>query len=422
MEHRELRRHDYALTVPDALLHSGAMQRACSIRDFQEILRLVNRRTGSSYTVIATAVGMSTSRVGDIIRGSRGVRSERVIERIADGFGIPGHMLGLSARPWEEGPVPDSSRIESARYSAGNSRPLDLMTVAELRQRVQELDERYVSEPSTALIAPVGEHLGKLADWRSLTVKHQVRRDVCAARAKACTLMGQLVWDASGRTDHGTARAYFTQAASAARELNDPVAEGLALLRTSFVSLYGENDPQTGLELASRTAATAKGASHVLAGLATLHVAEAHAILNQRRECEASLVLAERYLTQAADLDIAASLLSPGQFGRLKGSCFLFLNDAPKAEEVLAENVREMRHGSKSHAIALANLALSRIRQRKLDEAIGALNDAIGIVERHRGGGGLKLVFQAGRELRPWHRRGEVRELHDRLMGLISAA
>ncbi|WP_338687622.1 XRE family transcriptional regulator [Streptomyces acidiscabies] len=136
MDDRVGRRGGYALTLPDALLHSEAMRRACAARDFQEIFRLVNRRTGSSYSVIASVVGnMTSSRVSDIIRGVCGIRGQAVIERVADGFGIPGEMLGLPQRSWEspnsatthpsrpEGPVNstsvtlpkmDASRVEAA--------------------------------------------------------------------------------------------------------------------------------------------------------------------------------------------------------------------------------------------------------------------------------------------------------------------
>ncbi|MFF0382893.1 hypothetical protein [Streptomyces sp. NPDC004286] len=112
MEDRSAQRDGYALTIPDALLQSDVMRRACAARDFQEIFRLVNRRTGSSYAVIASAVGkMTTSRVSDIVRGVRGIRGQGVMERVADAFGIPGAMLGLPSRPWEGPPGDDSSDV-----------------------------------------------------------------------------------------------------------------------------------------------------------------------------------------------------------------------------------------------------------------------------------------------------------------------
>ncbi|WP_234365478.1 transcriptional regulator [Streptomyces sp. RTd22] len=105
MDEREVRRSGYPLTIPDVLLRSEAMRRACATRDFREIFRLVNRRTGTSHAAMAAAIGkMTSSRVSDIIRGVRGIRGQQVIERVADGFGIPGEMLGLPPRPWEGSP------------------------------------------------------------------------------------------------------------------------------------------------------------------------------------------------------------------------------------------------------------------------------------------------------------------------------
>jgi hypothetical protein len=117
MDEREARRNGYPLTIPDALLQSEAMREACDRRDFPEIFRLVNRRTGSSYAVMAAAVGkMTSSRVSDIIRGVRGIRGQHVIERVADGFGIPGGMLNLARRPWEGSPS-NGDPSESLSYA-----------------------------------------------------------------------------------------------------------------------------------------------------------------------------------------------------------------------------------------------------------------------------------------------------------------
>lgn len=61
---------------------------------------------------MAAAIGkMTSTRVSDIIRGVRGIRRQHVIERVADGFGIPGDMLGLPKRPWE-GPAKDGRRSD----------------------------------------------------------------------------------------------------------------------------------------------------------------------------------------------------------------------------------------------------------------------------------------------------------------------
>ncbi|WP_234313856.1 helix-turn-helix transcriptional regulator [Streptomyces sp. NBRC 109706] len=126
MDNRTAKRANYPLTIPDALLQSEPMQRACATRDFAEIFRLVNRRTGTSQADMAAAIGkMTSSRVSDIIRGTRGIRGTHVIERIADAFGIPGEMLGVSAQAWESSPAgsPDGGDIlyvDKSREAAGS--------------------------------------------------------------------------------------------------------------------------------------------------------------------------------------------------------------------------------------------------------------------------------------------------------------
>lgn len=62
-------------------------------------------------------------------------------------------------------------------------------------------------------------------------------------------------WANSSRTRRSVAimqpPLYFNQAMRAARQLDDSSAEDLAMLRTSFVALYGEKDPHAGLALAN---------------------------------------------------------------------------------------------------------------------------------------------------------------------------
>lgn len=69
----------------------------------------------------------------------------------------------------------------------------------------------------------------------------------------------------------------------------------------------------------------------------------------------------------------------------------------------------------------LGNLALACILQHQIDEATNALHRAIDVVELTRGGGGLNLVFKAGRELRPWLHQPDVQEVYDRLHSLMVA-
>ncbi|SNR74297.1 DNA-binding transcriptional regulator, XRE-family HTH domain [Haloechinothrix alba] len=321
-----------------------------------------------------------------------------------------------------EAGTPDELPDERVSFAVEHPGSVDLLTVARLRERVQQLDVCYDKAASTSLLADAGQCLGQISFLRARAAANRVQRELFAVEAEAATLMGKLVWDASQRRDHTTARAYFDRAITAARQLHDPSAEGLALLRTSFVALYGEKNPRVGLDLAMRASETARHSSHVLTGLGVLHAAEAHAMLGQRQECEQALSDAERHFEQISTADAAIDLFSPTQHSRLAGSCYLFLNDAKQAQPILERTAAELRDRSKSQAIALGNLALACIRQHKLDEAVGALHSAIDVVEQTWGGGGLNVVFSAAQELRPWRHVADVQGVDDRLLALIAAA
>jgi hypothetical protein len=122
----------------------------------------------------------------------------------------------------DESLVPDERVNHALEHPAG----VDLVTVARLRQRVQDLDARYERSPSISLLVETGQCLGQVAFLSARATTGVVRCELHAVEAECATLMGQLVWDASQRRDDATACAYFDQAIDAARLLGDRAAEG----------------------------------------------------------------------------------------------------------------------------------------------------------------------------------------------------
>jgi transcriptional regulator with XRE-family HTH domain len=311
---------------------------------------------------------------------------------------------------------------ERLGYALAHPAGADLVAVAHLREQVCRLDEQYDRSPAAALIAETGQCLGQIGFLREHARRADVRRDLCAAHAEAATLMGQLVWDASQRRDQATALGYYEQAVTAARSRGDRAAEGLALLRMSMVALYGHKDARAGLAACQRTAKVAGTASTVIAGLAVLHAAEAHAMLGERKSCEQALAAADRQFGRIRTDDPAIDLFSPAQPGRLAGSCYLFLGDPQRAAPILEATARQLQDRSKAEAIVQGNLALAFIGQSRADEAAAALHKAIDVIEVSWGGGGLNIVFTAARQLRRWQQLSLVRDVSDRLLALMAAS
>ncbi|HET8682721.1 MAG TPA: helix-turn-helix domain-containing protein [Micromonosporaceae bacterium] len=74
---------------------------ALSGRDIGTLFRLVRRYAGASQHRIGTAVGIQQGTISAIMRGDRAITSIDVLERIADGLGVPGQArtrLGLAPK------------------------------------------------------------------------------------------------------------------------------------------------------------------------------------------------------------------------------------------------------------------------------------------------------------------------------------
>ncbi|MDF2257317.1 helix-turn-helix transcriptional regulator [Streptantibioticus ferralitis] len=314
------------------------------------------------------------------------------------------------------------SHTERVGYALRHPSGADLIVAAELRSNMDDLTDRYDAVPSATLLAHAAQQLNQVAFLADEAPAGRVQRELRALQADAATLMGQLVWDASQRRDHETARAYYAQSLEVARHLRDRATEGHALLRTCYVALYGANDHRQGLELALQAAQTTRKTSHALTGLALLHAAEAHAFLGEHSACERALLEAEKHLERSDGADAGHELFTPTHFGRLAGSCYLSLGDYGKAQRFLEETASQMQGRRKSRAIVLGNLALTAIRQGDLDAALVVFNDAVDELQGTRGGGGMNIVFRAARELRPWRSENAVQEAQDRLLALMEAA
>uniref|UniRef100_A0AAU2V777 Helix-turn-helix domain-containing protein n=1 Tax=Streptomyces sp. NBC_00003 TaxID=2903608 RepID=A0AAU2V777_9ACTN len=319
----------------------------------------------------------------------------------------------------------DGAELDQQRreHALRNPSKVDLVTVGEMRQEFDALAERYDRVPSASLLAKGGEQLSHLTFLAREARGGRIQRELLSIQADASVLMGQLAWDASQRRDQATARNYYDQSGQIARRLRDQTLEARALLRTSYVALYGtQQDPRTGLDLALQAAETARSTSPAVTGLALLHAGEAHAMLGEERAFERTLIQAEQALEKSDDTDAAVGLVSSTQIGRLSGSCYLSLGQHRRAQLILEATAAELQDRKKSRAIVLGNLTLAYIRQRELDAAVETLGMAIAELEETRGGGGMNIVFGAARELRPWRQESIVADVHDRLLALMMAA
>jgi hypothetical protein len=90
--------------LPADVLARPDFQKACDSRDIGTIFRIAAKYGGPGFTRshIARRCEMGVSRVIDYIEGRTHAQAMDVFERVSDGLHIPGAMLGVGRREWEE--------------------------------------------------------------------------------------------------------------------------------------------------------------------------------------------------------------------------------------------------------------------------------------------------------------------------------
>ena len=184
-----------------------------------------------------------------ISRERCGLSLREFAPRVGRAIGRPDLTAG-ALRAWEDGAVHAPRSILEAAAAIARGAPRAHASIVheapaaqppsldDIHAALRALDGSYGRATSTSLLPAASQHLGQIATIRGTRRASSIRRDLDAREADAAMLMGQLVWDASQRRDHDTARLYFDQAISAARRAGDPVATAHGLLRNGYIALW----------------------------------------------------------------------------------------------------------------------------------------------------------------------------------------
>lgn len=90
------RRAGDAPLVDPAMFERADVRRVLSALDVGGLYRVSGSEAGVSQRQVAVCTGQSQSEVSEIAAGSRRMESHQVLVRIAEGFGIPRELIGLS--------------------------------------------------------------------------------------------------------------------------------------------------------------------------------------------------------------------------------------------------------------------------------------------------------------------------------------
>ena len=156
--------------ISQDILDRADLRRALAEHDFAAAFALIKQWAGLSQNRIAAACQLTPAMVSNIISGRRQITSYEVICRVADGLGIPGHLLGLARRPWEAtGPDRSEEHLMSAdQHIPCNPpwSPVDTVTLAaHLTHDDLLMDRRSVTRALAATVMTGPALLDPLEGW-----------------------------------------------------------------------------------------------------------------------------------------------------------------------------------------------------------------------------------------------------------------
>ncbi|MFF9312031.1 hypothetical protein ACF1BS_14085 [Streptomyces sp. NPDC014748] len=386
--------------LPGRLLTDPEMIDACRVRDFSKVFRLVKTKAGIYPSTIARRCDLTPSRVGEVIAGQRKLQHMDVIERIADGLRIPGHMLGLARRSWEtpqvlavverETPqVPRTEPQESASppgpdvdgiLALATRTSLSAATLEAFRSSIEDYWRRDDQHGGEALRPAIVGQLRYVVGLLKENRPPSIQKGLYGIAAELARLTGWTYFDA--RQDN-QARAYFTQALQLAKGIDDRQFMANVLACMSLQATY-QDKPADSLALvtaAQDQARSAAGTTPRVLSMLSMREAFAHAAIGNQAATHRAIGEAHRHFEQIKSSDPDPSWVTYFDEPKLivdTGIAHGRLGEAKTAEPLIADALRrEDRTNQRGRAFHSFWLARTQLDQGKLDQACHTATQAL---------------------------------------------
>ncbi|MET7765747.1 hypothetical protein ABZS71_28410 [Streptomyces sp. NPDC005393] len=307
-------------------------------RNFSAVFAMANRAGIGSYR-IGEACGMKPGRVSQIARGDGAVAALETIERIADGLRIPGALIGLAERPWEdtahmpstgfddgEDPMKRRELLRGALAAGLTGTALAVLTdtresfdhalaahtpadLPDLEAAAEAYGYGYHGQAPARLLTDLVSDFATLRPLLATPQPAGIRVRLCRTAGQMAGMTAIVLHDLGNRRE---ARSWFTTAARAATESGDPQLHAWVLARTAMVPLnYGA--PKTAADLAEQARHTAGTATTTAATLAAAVAARAYALSHQDEQARDALAEADRLMNRLDSGQRADTWLTYGE-------------------------------------------------------------------------------------------------------------
>ncbi|WP_405409111.1 hypothetical protein [Streptomyces decoyicus] len=386
--------------LPARLLTDPEMIDACQVRDFARVFQLVKKHAGIYPSMIARLCYLTPSRVGEVISGGRRLQHMDVVERIADGLRIPGHMLGLARRTWEtpaalavtQRSQPQAAEPEQPASTALPGSEVDSVlaftsktgpspsTLRALQSSIEDYwrrDDQHGGEAlRPAVVGQLRYVVGLLNDGKSHSIKH----GLYGVAAELARLTGWTHFDAR---QYSQARTYFTESLQLAKEIDDRQFMANVLACMSLQATYQDKpaDALAFVSAAQDAARTATGSTPRVLSMLSMREAFAHASLGSPTATHTAISEAHRQFERIGASDPDPAWVSYFDEPKLivdTGIAHGRLGEAAAAEPLIAEALRrEKDSNQRGRAFHAFWLARTQLDLGKLDQACHTATEAL---------------------------------------------
>lgn len=470
------------LRVPRGFWERSDVSDALQTRGTGRLFKLVQQHAGASQTQLGIAVGMTQGQVSSIIAGKSRVMVIDVLERVAEGLGMPDASrvrMGLAPRHQahqaaRHGEVSSPAGNETGElYPLNGSEAVGILTDlarADLRDHptVTQARWRSTATPSTITchlfgfqLTPGGDaqhepHDLRTADAIRATARHltaldfmfggghtrrtllfyfqaevapllqspqpeRLRRQLLTVAAEVTQLLGWSAYDA-GR--HAAAQRYFTLGLCLSREASDPLLGAVIMSNLSHQANYlGHFAEAIQLARAGRHAARAMSPT----ADAILRVMEARALAStgHERECAHALHRAEQIFDQRKPGSDPWWLeyFTPAELAGETAHCFRDLGKAAQTHAFATEAIDSDDAPARTRASMEVVHATGSLIACELEEAIASATRSMagaGSLRSHRHRRYLADFQRALTTTYPRHAR--TKEFAERLRDTYSGA
>ncbi|MFH8660994.1 XRE family transcriptional regulator [Streptomyces afghaniensis] len=393
--------HQSPTALPRDLLNDEEMRRALETHDFGTVFRRAKSHAGISYSRIAAECDIKPDRVGTLAKGQGTITTFDKILQIADALRIPGHMVGLAPRPWENSEPPAHANdpqmgppslrrrtVLQAATSTGLAAALPALTrppepkhvsvedVVRMRRRaarLRRLDETLGGGDTYRVY--LGEYQATKALLRDSVFTPESRRGTVSLLAEQAQQAGWAAFDGGQQTQ---AESLYEESQHAAREAGDA-----DLLANAYAFLaYQAADRNMAVEMAATSCSTITPTTpSSVRALLHERMAWACAVAGQPHRVEEALDAARSALDERQNGEPErdwAAWVDETELDIMTGRCWTELRRPLRAVPVLTRALaRYDDHHARDKALYLSWLADAYLAAGEVEEAAAVTNRAL---------------------------------------------